>query len=131
MKREGSLGKCVAVSLSPLFTADPLSHLHTSPPLSITLGCPFWSLGLDEEHPSAQPKSDDMGSPGHPTKPAGLQDLREMIGWEPSRQTGGAMEDGLPETLGDRLPGKEVSHLEPSLAPQSMQGSLSESARIY
>ena len=114
MKREGSLGEVCAVSLSPLFTADPLLHLHTSPPLSITLGCPFWSLGLDEEHPSAQPKSDDMGSPGHPTKPAGLQDLREMIGWKPSRQTGGAMEDVLPETLGDRLPGKEVSHLEPS-----------------
>ena len=99
MKREGSLGEVCAVSLSPLFTADPLSHLHTSPPLSITLGCPFWSLGLDEEHPSAQPKSDDMGSPGHPTKPAGLQDLREMIGWKPSRQTGGAMEHMLPETL--------------------------------
>ena len=114
VKREGSLGEACAVSFSLLFTADPLSHLHTSPPLSITLGCPFWSLGLDEEHPSAQPKSDDMGSPGHPTKPAGLQDLREMIGWKPSRQTGGAMEDVLPETLGDRLPGKEVSHLEPS-----------------
>ena len=114
MKCEGSLGEVCAVSLSPLFTADPLSHLHTSPPLSVTLGCPFWSLGLEEEHPSAQPKSNDMGSPGHPTKPAGLQDLREMIGWEPSRQTGGAMEDVLPETLGDRLMGKEVSHLEPS-----------------
>ena len=37
-----------------------------------------------------------------------------MIGWEPSGQTGGAMEDVLPETLGDRLTGKEVSHLEPS-----------------
>ena len=96
VKREGSLGEVSAVFLSPLFTADPLSHLHTSPPLSITLGCPFWSLGLEEEHPSAQPKSDDMGSPGHPTKPAGLQDLREMIGWEPSRQAGGAMEDLLP-----------------------------------
>ena len=55
-----------------------------------------------------------MGSPGHPTKPAGLQDLREMIGWELSRQTAGAMEDVLPETLGDRLLGKEVRHLEPS-----------------
>ena len=55
-----------------------------------------------------------MGSPGQSTKPAGLQDLREMIGWEPSRQAGGAMEDMLPETLGDRLLGKEVRHLEPS-----------------
>ena len=114
VKCEGSLGEVCAVSLSPLFTADPLSHLHTSPPLSVPLGCPFWSPGLEEEHPSAQPKSDDMGSPGHPTKPAGLQDLREMIGWEPSRQTGGAMEDVFPETLGDRLLGKEVRHLEPS-----------------
>ena len=37
-----------------------------------------------------------------------------MIGWEPSGQAGGAMEDVLPETLGDRLTGKEVRHLEPS-----------------
>ena len=37
-----------------------------------------------------------------------------MIGWELSRQTGGAMEDVFPETLGDRLLGKEVRHLEPS-----------------
>ena len=124
--REGSLGEVCAISLSPLFTANLLSHLHTSPLLSITLGCPFWSPGLEEEHLSAQPNSDDMGSPGHPTKPAGLQDLREMIGWEPSRQAGGAMEDVLPETLGDRLPGKEVSHLEPRLTHQSTQGSLSE-----
>ena len=37
VKREGSLGEACAVSLSPLFTADLLSHLHTSPLLSITL----------------------------------------------------------------------------------------------
>ena len=67
VKCEGSLDEVCAVSLSPLFTADPLSHLHTSPPLSITLGCPFWSLGLEEEHPSAQPMS-----PIQPTKPAGF-----------------------------------------------------------
>ena len=67
VKREGSLGEVSAVFLSPLFTTDPLSHLHTSPPLSITLGCPFWSLGLEEEHPSAQPMS-----PIQPTKPAGF-----------------------------------------------------------
>ena len=46
--------------------------------------------------------------------PVAIQGLRETIGWEPSRQAGGAMEDGLPETQGDRLPGKEVRHLEPS-----------------
>ena len=40
VKREGRLGELCAVSLSPLFMADPLSHLHTSPLLSITLGCP-------------------------------------------------------------------------------------------
>ena len=67
VKREGSLGKCVAVSLSPLFTADPLSHLHTTPLLSITFGCPFCSPVLEEEHSSAQPMS-----PRQPTKPAGL-----------------------------------------------------------
>ena len=67
MKREGSLGEVCAVSLSPLFTADPLSHLHTTPLLSITFGCPFWSPVLEEEHSSAQPMS-----PRQPTKPAGL-----------------------------------------------------------
>ena len=65
--REGSLGEVCAISLSPLFTANLLSHLHTSPPLSVPLGCPFWSLGLEEEHPSAQPMS-----PIQPTKPAGF-----------------------------------------------------------
>ena len=44
MKREGRLGELCAVSLSPLFMADPLSHLHTSPLLSITLGFPV-SIG--------------------------------------------------------------------------------------
>ena len=37
------------------------------------------------------------------------------------------MEDTLPEILGDRLMGKEFRHLEPRSAPQSAQGSLSES----
>ena len=46
--------------------------------------------------------------------PAGLQGLRETIGWEPSGQAGGAMEDVLPVTRGDRLTEKEVKHLEPS-----------------
>ena len=69
---------------------------------------------LEEEHPPAQPKSDDMGSPWCPMGPAGLQGLRETTGWEPSGQAGGAMEDVRPEILGDRLLGKEVRHLEPS-----------------
>ena len=55
-----------------------------------------------------------MGTPGCPMGPAGLQGLRETTLWEPSRQAGEAMEDVLPETLGDRLTGKEVRHLEPS-----------------
>ena len=46
--------------------------------------------------------------------PAVLQGLRETTLWEPRGQAGGAMEDVLPETLGDRLPGKEVRHPEPS-----------------
>ena len=106
---------CV-VSLSPLLMADPLSHLHTSPLLSITLGCPVSILvpGLEEEHARAQLKSDDTGIPRHPTGPVAIQGLRETSGWEPTRQAGGALEDGLPETLGDRLTGKEVRHLEPS-----------------
>ena len=40
----------------------------------------------------------------------GLQGLREMTRW----QAGGAMEDVLPEILGDRLTGKELRHPEPS-----------------
>ena len=99
---------------APLFMADrPPSHLHTNLLLSVTLGCPPWSLGLEEEYPHAHPKSDDTVSPGRPMGPAGLQGLREMIGWEPSRQAGGDMEDALPENLGDRLMGKEVRHPEP------------------
>ena len=39
-----------------------------------------------------------------------LQGLKETTGW----QAGGAMEDVLPETLGDGLMGKEVRHPEPS-----------------
>ena len=69
---------------------------------------------LEEEHPRAQPKSDDMGSPWCPMGSAGLQGLREATLWEPSSQAGGAMEDVLPETLGDGLMGKEVRHPEPS-----------------
>ena len=46
--------------------------------------------------------------------PVGLQGLRETTLWESSGQAGGAMGDVFPETLGDRLMGKEVRHLEPS-----------------
>ena len=67
--------------------------------------CPSWSPGLEEEHPHDQPSSTQT-SPGHPTGPAGLQGLREMTEWEPSGQAGGAMEDVLPETLGDSLLGR-------------------------
>ena len=38
VKPEGSLGEACAVS--PLCMADPASHLHTSPLLSLTLRCP-------------------------------------------------------------------------------------------
>ena len=108
--------RCV-LSLSPLGLRLTLSHTCTQALCSQSrLGapCPSWSPGLEEEHPRAQLKSDDTGIPGHPTGPVGIQGLREMIGWEPSGQAGEAMEDGLPETMGDRLMGKEVSHLEPS-----------------
>ena len=46
--------------------------------------------------------------------PVGLQGLSETTLWEPSEQAGGAMEDMLPETLGDRFMGKEVRHPEPN-----------------
>ena len=69
--------------------------------------------GLEKEHPHDQPNSTQT-SPGHPTGPVGLQGLRETTEWEPSGQAGGAMEDVLPETLGDSLLGKEVRHPEPS-----------------
>ena len=97
--------------------ADPPPHTCTQAlcsELPSGAPCPSLSPGLEEEHPRAQPKSDDMGSPGCPMGPAGLQGLRETTLWEASGQTGGAMEDVLPETLGDRLMGKEVRHPEPS-----------------
>ena len=109
--------RCV-LSLSPLCLQLTLSHTCTQALCSQSrLGalCPSWSPPvLEEEHPRAQLKSDDTGIPGNPTGPVAIQGLRETIGWEPSGQAGGAMEDGLPETQGDRLPGKEVRHLEPS-----------------
>ena len=106
------------LSLSaPLFMADPTPHTCTQAlcsQLPSGAPCPSLSPGLEEGHSRAQPKSEDMGSPWCPMGPAGLQGLRETTLWEPSRQAGEAMEDVLPETLGDRLMGKEVRHLEPS-----------------
>ena len=116
VKREGSLGEACALS-APLFMADPTPHTCTQAlcsQLPSGAPCPSLSPGLEEEHPLAQPKSDDMGSPGCPMGPAGLQGLRETTLWEPSRQAGEAMEDVLPETLGDRFMGKEVRHPEPN-----------------
>ena len=89
------------LSLSPLCLWLTLSHTCTQALCSQSpLGalCPSWSPGLEEEHGQAQIKSDDTGIPRHPTGPVGIQGLRETIGWEPSRQAGGAMEDVLPET---------------------------------
>ena len=74
--------------------------------------CPSWSPGLEEKHPRAQPIT-QHGLPWASHGAWGLQGLREMTGCEPSVQAGGAMEDMLPETLGDRLTGKELSHLDP------------------
>ena len=102
---------------APLFMADPPPHTCTQALCSQSPSgapCPSLSLGLEEEHPRAQPKSDDMGSLWCPMGSAGLQGLREATLWEPSRQAGGAMEDMLPETLGDGLMGKEVRYPEPS-----------------
>ena len=116
MKREGSLGEACAVSLSPLFMADPPPHSCTQAPYSQSpLGalCLSWSLGLEEEHPPGQPKSDDTGIPEYPTVPVGIQGLTETIGWEPSGQAGRSMENVRPASLRVRLPGKKVRHLEP------------------
>ena len=73
VKRGGSLGEACALSLSLLFMADPLSHLHTSPLLSLTLGCPVSILvpGAGGGASRAQPKSDDTGSPECPMRPGG------------------------------------------------------------
>ena len=105
------------LSLSSLcLWLTPPPHTCTQAPYSQSpLGalCLSWSLGLEEDHPRAQLKSDDSGIPGHPTGPVGIQGLRETIGWEPSRQAGRSMEDVRPASLGDRLPGKEGGHLEP------------------
>ena len=107
--------RCV-LSLSPLCLWLTLSHTCTQALFSQSpLGAPClsWSPGLEEEHPPAQPKSDNTGIPGHPTGPVGIQGLRETTGWEPSGQAGRSMEDVRPESLRVRLPGKKVSHLEP------------------
>ena len=88
--------------------------------------CPSWSPALEEEYSRVQPKSDDTGSPGCPMGSVGLQGLRETTEREPSGQAGGAMEDVLPEILGDRLTGKELRHLDSGEPHQSTQGNLSE-----
>ena len=59
VKHEGSLVEACVVSLSPLFMADPLSHLHTSPLLSITLGCPV-SILVPRARGGACPSSDQV-----------------------------------------------------------------------
>ena len=70
MKREGSLGEACAVSFSLLFTADPLSHLHTSPLSSITLGCPVSILvpprGWKRSIPELSSSQMTQVSPGIP-----------------------------------------------------------------
>ena len=112
VKREGSLGEACAVSFSLLFTADPLSHLHTSPLSSITLGCPV-SILVPGAGGGVSPCSAQVRRHRLPPVSHGawwLQGLKETTGW----QAGGAMEDVLPETLGDRLTGKELRHPEPS-----------------
>ena len=114
-KREGSLSEACAVSLPLCLWLTP-PHTCTQAVCSQSpLGapCASWSLGLEEEYPRAQPKSDDTGSLGGPMGPARLQGLREMTEWDPSGQAGGAMEDVLPEILGDPLIRKEVRHPEP------------------
>ena len=70
VKREGSLDEVCAVSLSPLLTADPLSHLHSSPLLSITLGCPVSILvpprGWKRSIPELSSSQMTQVSPGIP-----------------------------------------------------------------
>ena len=101
---------------APLFTVDPPSHLHTSPLLSLTLGCPVSILvpgaGGGASLSSAQVRCHGLPQAYHAAW--GLQGLRETTGWEPSGQARGAVEDVFPEILGDRLTGKEGRHLEPS-----------------
>ena len=83
------------LSLSaPLFTADPLSHLHTSPLPSITLGCPV-SILVPGAGGGVSPCSAQVRLHGLPPVSHGawwLQGLKETTGW----QAGGAMEDVLP-----------------------------------
>ena len=115
VKPEGSLGEACALSL-PLCLRLTLSHTCTQALCSqspMGAPCPSWSPGLEEEYPHAHPKSDDTGAPRHPMGPR-APGSEGNDGWEPSRQAGGAVEDARPETLGNRLLGKEGRHLEPS-----------------
>ena len=101
---------------APLFMADPLSRLHTSRLLSITVGCPV-SILVPGAEGGVSPCSAQVRCHGLPQAyhaAWGLQGLRETTGWEPSGQARGAVEDVFPEILGDRLTGKEGRHLEPS-----------------
>ena len=100
--------RCV-LSLSPLFTADPPLTLAHKPS---ALNHPW----VPRVHPCPQGwrRSIPVLSPSQTTWAGGLQGLRETTICEPSGQAGGALEDVLPETLGDRLPGKEGRHPEPS-----------------
>ena len=57
------------LSLSPFCLQLTLSHTCTQalcPQSPLGALCPSLSLGLEEEYPHAQPKSDDTGSPRCP-----------------------------------------------------------------
>ena len=103
------------LSLPLCLRLTPNSHLHTSPLLSVTLRCPV-SILVPGAGGGASPCSAQVRRHGLPRASHWawvLQGLRETTGWEPSGQGGGAMEDVLPETLGDRLTGKDLRHLDP------------------
>ena len=87
---------CV-LSLSPLCLWLTLSHTCTQALFSQSpLGAPClsWSPGLEEEHPPAQPKSDNTGIPGHPTGPVGIQGLRETKDWMGAQRAGRKIHGG-------------------------------------
>ena len=112
MKREGSLGEACALSLplclrlTPLLTPAHKPSALNHPRVPHVHPCPRAGGG-------ASPCSAQVRRHGLPPVSHGawwLQGLKETTGW----QAGGAMEDVLPETLGDGLMGKEVRHPEPS-----------------
>lgn len=132
---EGRLGEVCAVSLSPLFMADPLSHTCTQALFSQSpLGCQPspGPRGWRRSCPLLSPSQITRVSPSI-TGPVGIQGLRETkLDGSPGRQEEDPWRSVRPESCESGSRGRRESAIWSPGEPLSpMQGSLSVSARIY